>query len=62
MAARPISADGKHVLTPGPEFHGQETFTVDGEFTATITVSVNEVMADDTFNVEQNSRNGHWGY
>jgi uncharacterized secreted protein with C-terminal beta-propeller domain len=56
-----ISADGRHVLyTPAPDFHGQETFTytVDGEFTATMTVSVNpSVMADDTFNVEQNGPN-----
>jgi uncharacterized secreted protein with C-terminal beta-propeller domain len=55
-----ISADGKHVLyTPAPEFHGQETvtYTVDGEFTATITVSVNpSVFSDDTFNVQQNSQ------
>jgi hypothetical protein len=55
-----ISADGKHVLyTPRPEFHGRETFTytVDGEFTGTITVSVNpSIFSDDKFNVEQNSQ------
>lgn len=60
-----ISADGRHVLyTPAPEFHGQETFTytVDGEFTMTINVSVNpSVMADDTFNVEQNNQSKSLG-
>ena len=47
------------LYTPAPEFHGQETFTytVDGEFTATITVSVNpSVFSDDSFNVQQNSQ------
>jgi uncharacterized secreted protein with C-terminal beta-propeller domain len=55
-----ISADGKYVLyTPAPEFRGEETFTytVDGQFTATITVSVSpSVFSDDRFNVEQNSQ------
>jgi hypothetical protein len=54
-----ISADGRHVLyTPAPDFHGQETFTytVDGEFTATIGVSVNpSVFSDISFDFEQNS-------